>query len=136
MKKKLEGKVEIGRHSIDITRSLNRVIRRLRHATDSVMIWADQICINQSDQAERQAQIQLMSLIYSRALNTVIWLSEKSTQDAFNAIWDLEDATTSHSGPLPIKSRDKARNSELIAEVFDDPWFQRTWTTQEACLSN
>lgn len=132
----MTGKIEIDKKSIAITTRLDQVIRRLRQEKNSVMIWADQICINQSDQAERQAQIQLMSLIYSRALNTVIWLSEKSTQDAFNAIWDLEDATTSHSGPLPIKSRDKARNSELIAEVFDDPWFQRTWTTQEACLSN
>lgn len=85
------------------------------------MIWADQICINQSDKAEQQAQIQLMSLIYSRALETVIWLSDKSAQDAFDAIWDLEDATISHSGPLPIESKDKASNSKLIAEVFNDP---------------
>jgi hypothetical protein len=134
--KKLEGKVEIGRHSIDITRSLNRVIRRLRHATDSVMIWADQICINQKDPAEQAAQIRLMSLIYSRALNTVIWLSGKATQDAFNAIYDLEAATTTDFGPVPFNNKDKASNSELIATVFDDPWFQRTWTTQEACLSN
>jgi hypothetical protein len=77
-----------------------------------------------------------MSLIYSRALNTVIWRNDNSAQDAFNAIHELEDATTSHSGPLPFKNKDKAENAELIKTVFEDPWFQRTWTTQEACLSN
>jgi hypothetical protein len=132
--KKMEGKAEIGKKSIDITNSLDKAIRRLRHEKDSVMIWADQICIDQKTQAEKEAQVRLMPLIYSRALNTVIWLGDTSAEDAFNALHDLEDTTTSHSGPLPIKSKDRASNDELIATVVNNPWFQRTWTTQNACL--
>ena len=135
----MEGKIEIGKKSIDITNSLNTAISRLRSEKDSVMLWVDQICINQQDQAEQEAQIELMSLIYSRALNTVIWIGDTSAQDAFDAIHDLEIELTSHYGPLLDERKDeisKSREYKVIEQLFNNPWFQRTWTTQEACLSN
>lgn len=37
-------------------------------------IWIDQICINQNDIAERNHQVQQMTLIYQRAKEVLIWL--------------------------------------------------------------
>jgi len=133
----MAGKIEIDKKSIDITNSLNKAICRLRSEKDSVMLWVDQICINQQDKAEKEAQIKLMSLIYSRALNTVIWLGDTSAQDAFDAIHDLEINLTSHYGPLLDERKreiSESREYKAIEELFNNPWFQRTWTTQEACL--
>lgn len=126
--------IEIDKKSIAITKSLDTAIRHLRHEEDSVMIWVEQVCINQNDLAERDVQIPLMSLIYSRALNTVIWLGDISADDAFDALHDLESTMTSQFGPLLDES--KPKGLEAIERLFNAPWFQRTWTTQEACLSN
>lgn len=106
----MEGKIEIDKKPIDITNSLDKAICRLRSEKDSVILWVDQICINQQDQAEKEAQIKLMSLIYSRVLNTVIWLGDTSAQDAFDAIHDLEINSTSHYGPLLDERKRKSAN--------------------------
>jgi hypothetical protein len=37
-------------------------------------IWADSICINQTDLLERNHQVRLMGLIYERAHTVFIWL--------------------------------------------------------------
>lgn len=40
----------------------------------SGVIWADAICINQEDLAEKSAQVRMMSRIYQQAQNVVAWL--------------------------------------------------------------
>jgi hypothetical protein len=47
-------------------------------------LWIDSICINQSDDEERTAQVQLMGTIFSDAKLVVIWLGQSSP--------DLEEA--------------------------------------------
>jgi hypothetical protein len=40
-------------------------------------IWADAICINQEDDAERSKQVVMMGEIYSQAKTVIVWLGEK-----------------------------------------------------------
>jgi len=40
-------------------------------------LWADVICINQEDDAERSKQIVMMGGIYSQAKAVIVWLGEK-----------------------------------------------------------
>lgn len=40
-------------------------------------LWADAVCINQEDIAERNAQVRIMSDIYATATTTTIWLGEE-----------------------------------------------------------
>lgn len=107
------------------------------------MVWVDQICINQSDLAEKTAQVQLMSLIYQRAWNTVIWLGDFPANSAFDALQELQNNTINASGPLLDEDKERMCSPphmvpggfEAIEELFSVPWFQRTWTIQEAVLS-
>lgn len=52
----------------------------LRHLSDrntggqENWLWADALCINQDDNAEREAQVRIMGDIYAAATFTVIWL--------------------------------------------------------------
>lgn len=118
-------------------------MRHLRHEEESVMVWIDQICIDQSDLTEKKAQVQLMSLIYQRAWNTVIWLGDIPADDAFDVLEDLQNMTTNTFGPLLDEEKEricnppnmKAGGLEAIERLFSAPWFQRTWTMQEAVLS-
>lgn len=47
----------------------------------SLLIWADQICINQSDVQERSEQVRMMREIYRRSSETYICLSESIEDD-------------------------------------------------------
>ncbi|KAG8163146.1 hypothetical protein KVR01_007624 [Diaporthe batatas] len=61
---------------IDIGSSLYGALWHMRqqHPGDTFWVWADAVCINQYDIAEREAQVSMMSEIYARASITVIWL--------------------------------------------------------------
>ncbi|KAK7557144.1 heterokaryon incompatibility protein-domain-containing protein [Phyllosticta citricarpa] len=68
--------IECDGGSLPITASLNAALRHFRQKDHSVVMWIDQICINQNDGEEKKQQIPLMSKIYSRAMNTAVWLGE------------------------------------------------------------
>lgn len=52
-------------------------LRRRQRAGQSPWVWADAICINQDDIAERESQVRMMGDIYSAASVTLIWLGEE-----------------------------------------------------------
>jgi hypothetical protein len=60
--------------SIQITKTLDRALRVLRHKDKTRRLWIDQICINQENNADRSSQVRLMYDIYSCAQRTVVWL--------------------------------------------------------------
>lgn len=47
---------------------------KLKNSDQILYVWADQICINQSDYEERSRQVALMRDIYRRSRDTVVWL--------------------------------------------------------------
>ena len=49
-------------------------LRQLRKESDDLVLWADQLCINQDDYAEKAEQIQKMKSIYERATRVIAWL--------------------------------------------------------------
>ncbi|PSN73498.1 HET-domain-containing protein, partial [Corynespora cassiicola Philippines] len=59
---------------LSVTKSLYEALHVFRNAHKSRRLWADGICINQSDKDDRSHQVQLMSLVYSRASKVLIWL--------------------------------------------------------------
>lgn len=59
-----------------ITRSLESALRHFRQEDRSVVLWVDQICIDQENFEEKGQQIPLMSRIYELAVNTAIWLGD------------------------------------------------------------
>ena len=83
---------------INITKNLRTALWYLRTPDVARVIWADGICINQSDLDERSFQVQMMGDIYRQAKGVQIWLGE--TKDMVNDaehsatpdFWDAEDA--------------------------------------------
>ncbi|KAK4185501.1 HET-6OR heterokaryon incompatibility protein (het-6OR allele) [Podospora australis] len=63
---------------LPITRSLFIALNHLRHLTENVTLWIDQICINQTDNGEKAHQVQLMGRIYSSASQVLVWLGPSS----------------------------------------------------------
>ena len=56
-----------GQRAMPVTSSLYSALRELRRQEGSLYIWVDAICINQDDDEEKSAQVQLIGEIYSWA---------------------------------------------------------------------
>ena len=83
------GDIELGGHACKITRSLSDGLRRMRKADSVEIAWADAICINQNDNAEKGHQVDLMGAIYTNAHHVVVWLGpdpEVSATEAFRCL--------------------------------------------------
>lgn len=59
-----------------VTRNLFLALARLRMPDDSRLIWADAVCIDQKNMAEKTHQVRMMKEIYQAARRVVIWLGE------------------------------------------------------------
>ncbi|KAI3528388.1 hypothetical protein CSPX01_16269 [Colletotrichum filicis] len=136
--------IECEGHVKNITKSLAVALRAFRQEGRSVVMWIDQICINQDDNEEKAQQIPLMSRIYQNAMNTVIWLGE-STSNSASAIKLLEDVrlllqfTEKTIGPDEFEGLNlPSESSEVWKALWDflsRPWFTRLWIIQEVILS-
>jgi hypothetical protein len=72
--------------------------------------WIDQICINQSNNAEKSDQVKRMHQIYSEAESIIIYLGEPSENTsiayeaarALAALGELEDDKIPYAGEHPL----------------------------------
>ncbi|KAK0639054.1 heterokaryon incompatibility protein-domain-containing protein [Cercophora newfieldiana] len=128
-----------------ISKNLRDALLDLRHATNTRVVWADAICINQNDSAERDSQVASMRAIYQNASQTVVWLGpemSKKTPRAFELIQKL------YNDALDVRKSGKAverwKGKEYSKLMLDDtmeavfmrhPWWLRVWTAQEILLA-
>jgi Heterokaryon incompatibility protein (HET) len=125
------GSVYVDGHRFTITATLEAALRDLRDPSRVLRIWADALCIDQSNLAERSSQVGLMAQIYSIAHHTVIHLG--SLTQSYGIILQATPSNTSGvvSKPSGVDDlRDLAANSLLTL-----PWFSRVWIFQELILS-
>jgi hypothetical protein len=66
--------------SFAVTKNLYAALHQLRQKEQSILVWADAICINQNNIAERNQQIVVMDMIYRNAVQVVIWLGPANQQ--------------------------------------------------------
>lgn len=59
---------------LPLTQSIHDALRRMRHPSEPRRLWADQLCINQDDLAERSHQVSLMNTLYKNARRILVWL--------------------------------------------------------------
>ncbi|KAI1798743.1 heterokaryon incompatibility protein-domain-containing protein [Daldinia bambusicola] len=136
--------IECDNFSKTITESLEVALRQFRRPDYSIMLWIDQICINQDDQEEKSRQIPLMSRIYKHALNTIGWLG-LSTPQTGSVLQLLEHTITKLQFIESVTCPDDfeelglpTAESILWKEIWDfvsRPWFKRLWVIQEMTLA-
>lgn len=132
---------------LPITTSLFNALSRVRSPAHDICIWADGICINQDDPAEKEHQVKYMGEIYRWAETVLIYLGEAENESdlAFELLHNfvLNYGAVSESS-LDTVTEPQARATiahlcskdwEPVRAIFRRPWFRRAWVVQEFLLA-
>ena len=114
---KITEDIQVNDQRVSITTNLAAALRHVKAHWQTALldrdpasfrIWADALCINQADLAERQSQVQLMKRIYSGAEMVISWVGQdlEGIDLAFE-IYKTILAETKDQGP---KSEDFSMN--------------------------
>jgi hypothetical protein len=103
-----------------VNASLAGALRRFRLTNTVRWLWADQLCINQSDVAEKSVQVQNMFKIFRKAKHVLAWLGP------------LEGYQELTAEEMRL-SRDAAFEHRLkyASTLCASPWPFRAWVQQE-----
>lgn len=143
---------------IRITKSLDEALSTINELRFSgtlqipEYIWADGLCINQQDKAEKQIQVPLMGEIYSNCTLALVWLGRDETDldgflhihnllepvirqletpgseaaRIFDSAWTLQDLESALGGGIDLRAW-----ASYVSFYEKRRWFSRTWVAQE-----
>ncbi|KAK4223051.1 heterokaryon incompatibility protein-domain-containing protein [Podospora fimiseda] len=112
---------------LSVTTNLYEALVCLRDAQNIRILWIDAVCINQENDAEKQAQIPLMPSLYSMASHVIVWLgtAKESEKLALEAMGLAAEGSYDED----ILSEEGVR--EAILSILRREWFKRIWVVQE-----
>lgn len=129
---------------LPLNRSLSSALRHFRHDQEPRLLWADAICINQSDADEKSRQVNMMREVYRQARRVLIWLGEEGEGDTLEPLIKLAQklATVDVSRlPKDRVGRQKSLGFEdahilSLSSLLERPWFRRVWVVQEVAVAS
>jgi len=112
----------------------------------STLFWIDALCINQSDNADKSAQVPRMAAIYGAAEFVLAWLGENGEDDTevqeFIKLVNTDDLQDQERTAPSYSRIINALNSTELTYILDAyknlcrrPWFERIWVIQETVMS-
>ncbi len=123
--------IDIDGSPLRVTRSLHGALTHIRGTRKSIYLWTDAICINQTDEIEKNQQVQQMGRIYALASHTIIFLGpcDERSEQILSRIFNFSGKETCY---------DDAGQEGIveILKLLERPWFYRVWTFQELVLSH
>lgn len=140
--------------SFPITENLFQALKALRSAMGDVYLWADALCINQYDEAEKSVQVRRMQTIYRKASKVVAWNPQwdEDMQSIFIKALNLEirhqnipgeeNQHIYHSHPHEeweeLQDRSEQHSTQCLELAYrvlgtasNPPLFRRIWVRQE-----
>lgn len=130
-------------------------IQRIR-GFEEVYLWIDAVCIDQSNDAEKTAQVARIGDIFRSANRVLVWLGADEKRDGSlikRLINDMDDASTdlTNNGSRTFRTSEDLRDENLLQRYgltmqstvdwlslgmfFSNRWFRRVWTAQEVILA-
>lgn len=143
--KDIEIHVEESIVQFEATPNLYEALLHLRDAFFEQILWIDAVCINQSDEDEKNKQVAAMARIYGLAKRVVVWLGAEAdgSECAFQGLRRLAQ-TRSATGQSQSRSTAQRHNNEAsegdgetecmepdteraIQKLLNRPYFRRMW---------
>jgi hypothetical protein len=131
--------VNDGAH-VSITASLHSALSRLRLRNELRTIWADGICINQTDLKERGSQVKLMRKVYRQATSVIIDIGVEQDDSETGIALAHKLVAASQTGSEGGQDTSDVPDLEdkawaAFRALIQRPWFTRVWMIQELALS-
>lgn len=123
-----------------VTSAVEELLFHQRSILGSELFWIDAICINQSDNNEKNQQLRLMTNIYRSASRVIVWLGASETRKDTHAIrkmiraLDFPESCVSTSVLLLHIFEREEQGFIAMAKLLNHPWFERIWVTQEVAV--
>ncbi|XEV01694.1 hypothetical protein FSHL1_006981 [Fusarium sambucinum] len=140
--------ISVNNACCNVFANLHHALMEARHYWEThasqrdLLLWVDQICINQYDLNERSHQVSFMRDIYEGAKETLICLStpESHGDGMKSLIMQRRDLVLDDVGAslrINYVTRKKAFESRWAAslDVAMSPWWNRAWVFQEFMVS-
>ncbi|VUC34132.1 unnamed protein product [Clonostachys rosea] len=137
--------VEIGEKGVLVTQNAKELLLHLRDEHHPRRVWIDGICIDQDNLDERSHQVTLMQAIFSGASSVLIWVgeSDQDTESIFSFFTLMDKRRRAEAEPNEGENghpdtefvRKSIKDPSKVRKFASRPWFRRSWTFQEACLS-
>ena len=124
---------------LPICKSLAEALFHLSKSASRAYFWADAVCINQEDPAERAMQVQNMLRIFEKAKSIVAWMGPLDLRHTPHLTL-INHLTAGDQGvlnflldKLHLEQCIAARNDLLrvLLDFTHRSWFARTWIRQE-----
>jgi hypothetical protein len=121
-----------------------RALREIPEVQEGMPVWADALCINQSDIDERNFEVKRMNDIYSRATRVVTWLSEAADHhthalEFMHVVGEylrvLEGEMGKDVASRWLATFDLDTMVKHQAVLSDLPYWYRAWVSQEVVLA-
>jgi hypothetical protein len=132
--------VDVDGHETFLHQNLAKALRSIRLDVPQC-IWADALCIDQSNIPERNVQVTLMRQIFSNATNVWAWLgpTAKDSDLAMDFLADLASRSQEENiGPwLGTEGMhpDRYPTWEGLRALMARNWWKRAWIVQEFALA-
>jgi hypothetical protein len=148
--------ITINGSDISVTESLNQALQHLRLPDQELLLWADELCINQQDNEEKSAQVQKMIDVFAGASKVIVWLGCETKQTASvtqyvslpmathgmkwmdkrtNSQPEERQSLAAKHGVNRLRSTITPNNMQELCESLKDwctrPWVRRAWVRQE-----
>ncbi|KAJ1329834.1 HET domain-containing protein [Microdochium nivale] len=125
--------IHVGRRHLSITKNLHDALMAIRSVHEHLLIWIDALCIDQTNDAEKSYQVELMTQIYRQAKTLYIHLGDAGPHtDSF--VRFLGRSRLPSESFEKILARVGLVPGNVLAGYFDvcfRPWWQRVWVQQE-----
>ena len=106
-----------------VSRNLHRFLRVYAARLPGQYILIDQICIDQSEAAEKSSQVQIMPHIYRRAAKVIIWIHPSRQSYCYI---NNQDRHWYGGEKSPI--------CEKLQDLLENEYWSRVWIVQEVLL--
>ncbi|KAK5661306.1 hypothetical protein OQA88_11201 [Cercophora sp. LCS_1] len=152
-----DGELDLVDGKMAITGNLALALRALRKRDSVLRVWVDAVCINQSDNAEKSAQVAQMGDIYREADVVLAWLGPETeqTEGAIKCVEEVAALADTEKyaddvrklsfaamslDVLPMEKSDAVRIKEMwqthaVDDIYARAWFSRLWIVQEFMLA-
>ncbi|KAK8051720.1 hypothetical protein PG993_003105 [Apiospora rasikravindrae] len=123
------------KYKLRAKKELVLALKYLRQDKTDRYLWIDAVCINQANPTERNHQVQIMAMIYSRATRVCVWLGDDDDDSAMAIKFISQEIMRLERFDDICKNKANADKWQALLALMQRPWFGRRWVVQEIALA-